>query len=96
MQASSLKQNVREELFKAVIISQSYLHGYNRPVYTVRYFARKLWDKYIKCLKNNLDKLNNLFVPKYTSKPQFSYIDSILTNYPDHLHKMYMYATSHL
>ena len=90
MGASDLKKKDRDQLFKAVILTQSYLQGCDRPVFSVKYFS-KSYTKFKLCARNRPDLLADVFVPRSSKKKQ-SYIDMLGNLFPTLLHSLYRYG----
>ena len=90
--ASSLAPNERDELFKAVIYTQSYLEGYDRPLFSLTYFT-KMWLRFKLRVNNHPHLLAQVFAPSYTKKRE-SYVDMLVKLFPTLLHLLYRYATN--
>ena len=92
MGARMLMKNFRDLFFKALITTQSYLNGFDRPVFTIKYF-NKLWLTFLHRVKHKPERMSILFQPMYASHQRQSYIDSILEPFPTLLHDLYRYST---
>ena len=66
MGARMLMKNFRDLFFKALITTQSYLNGFDRPVFTIKYF-NKLWLTFLHCVKHKPERMSIIFQPKYAS-----------------------------
>ena len=60
MGAQMLKKHFHDLFFKAVVVTQLYLNGFDRPVFTLRYF-NKLWITFLHCVKHKPDQMSILF-----------------------------------
>ena len=90
--AKNLSVPEREELFKAVITTQSYLVGSDRTMFSLSYFTR-LWFKFQLRLSTNPHLLHECFCPMF-SRNKESYVDMICKLFPTLLHSLYRYSTS--
>lgn len=90
--AKSLSVTAHEELFKAVITTQSYLAGSDRTLFTLKYFTR-LWFKFQLRLNTNPHLFHECFCPMF-SRNKESYIDMLCRLFPTLLHSLYRYSTS--
>ena len=87
---SLVDKPMRDRLFHAIIVEQSYLHGYLKPVYNTAYFTR-IWLKFQLKIKTDPTALAEQFcVQGYERKD--SYINSLCSRFPQLLHKLFRYS----
>ena len=92
MGANMLRKHFCDLFFKAVVVTKSYLNGFDRPVFTLKYF-NKLWITFLHCVKHKPDRMSILFQPKYAAHQCKPYIDTILEAFPTHLYELNRYST---
>ena len=89
--ATDMSYKNRLELFKAVIHIQSYLYGFKSPAMSLSYFLA-LWRKFKQCMNKDPTKLFDTYLSK-VGHNRHSWVDKIMAEYPELLHKLYQYAT---
>ena len=87
-----LPKPMRMDLFEALILEQSYLEGYQKPVYSARYFNR-IWLGFKLCVKTDPNYLSHFFL-KSKSEKKDSFVNYLLSHFPTFLHNIYRYAVS--
>lgn len=82
----------RKEIMKAVIVTQSYVYGYNQPVISVDYLER-LWKKYCQSLTVDPTLTSTIFKSR-AGQGKVSKVTYLANTYPTFLHSIYRYSTS--
>ena len=89
---SSLNKFERMNLFEAIILEQSYLQGYEKPVYTTRYF-NSLWLSFKLRCKTDPNYICEFFMKSKSSKNN-TVVNFLQSRFPKFLHNLYRYSVS--
>ena len=88
--AKNLNVSTRNDFFKALIKTHSYLYGFHcEEAISLAYFT-KLWFRFNILLSTDPIKINGFFAKN--GYKQETYVQTILNTYPEVLHKLYRYA----
>ena len=85
-----MSKEKRDNLFAAIIKTQSYLYGYKHPAMGLKYFTNH-WYKYKSISRSDPSNLEHVFSSKVT-RERVNYIDAIDTLFPTYLHLLYRYG----